>query len=125
MRQHITAPGENFTLMFGIADADTPDTRSEEEDWRASEPYPDGTLPGFSEVVRATGPDAPEVDATEDTRAPHRPRFDAHHGPFRRRYGYLEPDRLILDRLQNNEEVPDELWAAAGVRPSWERDGRE
>lgn len=117
MRRNMHRPPENITVMIGHPEEEAPEPQSEE---RWPNPFPSGTLPGYSAVVEATRADAPEADATGPARAP----------SFRRRWSFnrqreeaFHRDRLIIDRLQNNEDVPDELWAAAGV-PRWARDSR-
>lgn len=119
VRRNAHRPAENITVMVGGPQGEISDPRSEDEEWRPR-PFPGGVLPGYSAVVHATRADAPEADRTEAGRnVSSRSALD-------RLLEASRPDyRTILDRLQNNEDVPDELWAAAGSRGSWARDGRD
>lgn len=118
MRRNMHRPAENITVMIGRPEEEAPEPRSEDDEW--PNPYLSGPLPGYSAVVQATRADAPEADRTGPPRASFRRRWSID----RQREAALHRDQLIVDRLQNNEEVPDELWAAAGVRP-WARESRD
>lgn len=106
--RHIMPRGaENVTVVLGEPLSATPDTGSDDDEWR-SRPLQNGSLPSYSAVVEATRADGPEADTTPAV-------------SDRRRFRLAHQYRSIMTRLQNDEDVPEGMWMVPEIG-DWLRD---